>query len=123
VSELTNPVPREWLELGLAGLGAAAKATIEDWVAKQFPTFPTEYAGIIAGFLIYRYGDRLHEYLKSFGAGVLIGSIGQLDIVKGLIPKAGSSSSSQREGKEQQALTVGDLARVESERTVVRGVL
>jgi len=113
-----------WTDLAAAGLGAGAKAMIEDWVAKQFPAFPTQYAGIVAGLLLYIYGDRVHYILKNFGAGVLIGSIGQLDIVKGIF-KAGTTTSgggSSPEGT-QQAQTVGDLARAEAQRTVLRGVL
>jgi len=117
-----NPIPEEWLSLGLAGVGAASKATIEDWIAKQFPTFPAAYSGMIAGFLLYKYGDRLHSYVSKFGAGVLIGSIGQLDIIKGLIPAPGGTQGSSAESS-NPAPTVGDLARMEAQRSVRRGVI
>ena len=105
----------EWVDLAVMGLGAGAKATIEDWVTTQFPQVPVEYAGIIAGFLLYKFGDRVHRMLRIAGAGVLIGSIGQLDIIKGLFPPAGASPT----GSSPQAQTLGDLARMASQQRVV----
>jgi len=109
----------EWVDLAVMGVGAGAKATIEDWVTTQFPQVPVEYAGIIAGFLLYKFGDRVHRMLRIAGAGVLIGSIGQLDIVKGLLPApatATSTGGSSSTGGSPQ--TLGDLARLESQRTL-----
>jgi len=107
----------EWVDLAVMGLGAGAKATIEDWVTTQFPQVPVEYAGIIAGFLMYKFGDRVHRMLKVAGAGVLIGSIGQLDLIKGIFPTPATATSSPT-GSSPQAQTLGDLARLESQRTL-----
>jgi len=109
-------VSEEWLDLAVMGVGAGAKATIEDWVATTFPQIPTEYAGIIAGFLLFKFGERIHHLVRVAGAGVLIGSIGQLDIVKGIFEKPAGASPT---GSSPQAQTLGDLARMASQQRVV----
>ena len=109
-------VSEEWVDLAVMGVGAGAKATIEDWVTTTFPQVPVEYAGIIAGFLLYKFGDRVHRMLRIAGAGVLIGSIGQLDIIKGFFPTAGASPTGG--GGSPPAQTLGDLARMEAQRTI-----
>jgi len=108
-------ISEEWVDLAVMGVGAGAKATIEDWVTTTFPQVPVEYAGIIAGFLLFKFGDRIHHLVKVAGAGVLIGSIGQLDIIKGLFPTPAGASPT---GSSPPAQTLGDLARLEAQRTL-----
>jgi len=83
----------EWVDLLIMGIGAGAKGAIAGYVQKFAPEIGVETAGIVSGGLLYYFGDRIHPIVKKFGAGVLIGSIGQF--AETIIPK-GSSSSPKR---------------------------
>ncbi|MEM2534049.1 MAG: hypothetical protein QXK12_08525 [Candidatus Nezhaarchaeales archaeon] len=67
----------EWKDVLVAGIGAALKGTIEGYINRFFPAL-SGWSGLIAGALLYMYGDRVHKMLKVFGAGVLIAAVGQL---------------------------------------------
>lgn len=66
----------ELLEILVLSAGVSLKQFISDWINKYVNL--GELAGLLAGFLIYKFGDRVHYLLKTFGKGILIGAVAQL---------------------------------------------
>lgn len=66
----------ELVDLIIMGLGAGTKGAIAAYINRFVPI--GEWAGLAAGALLYYFGDRVHEKVKVFGKGVLIGAIAQL---------------------------------------------
>jgi len=67
----------ELTDVVVMGVGAALKGTIEGYINRFFPAL-VGWGGLIAGALLYMYGDRIHEMVKKFGLGVLVAAVGQL---------------------------------------------
>ncbi|MEM3988653.1 MAG: hypothetical protein QXZ22_08690 [Sulfolobales archaeon] len=66
----------ELIDLLIMGIGAGLKGTIASYINRFVPI--GEFAGLVAGAGLYYFGDRIHEKVKVFGKGVLIGAIAQL---------------------------------------------
>jgi len=75
----------ELMDLLIMGFGAGAKGTIAGYITKFLPDLTEDVASVVAGFLMYKFGGRVHPLVQKFGAGVLIAGIGQF--TKGLIEK------------------------------------
>ena len=67
----------ELLDLLIMGIGSGSKGAIAGWLTKFAPELGVDTAGLIAGGGLYLFGARLHPLVRKFGAGVLIGAIGQ----------------------------------------------
>ena len=109
------------MDLAIMGIGAGAKGAIAGYVKKFVPEVGIDIAGLIAGGALYYFGGRLHPMVRKFGAGVLIGAIGQFTagLTKGLLPGQGqgeSSSHSSNPGRTEDSLKA--LAQAESSRSV-----
>ncbi len=67
------------IKMLVAGFGAGAKGTVAGWLTSTFPQLKLteDLAGALVGFLIWKFGEKVHPLVKTFGAGVLIGAIGQ----------------------------------------------
>mgnify|MGYP001626306006 CR=1 FL=1 len=67
------------LKLVVAGFGAGTKGTIAGWLKSKFPQLgiSEDLIGAIIGLLLWKFGDKIHPLVKTFGVGVLIGAIGQ----------------------------------------------
>lgn len=74
----------EMMDLLVLGLGAGAKGAIAGYVQKFAPEIGVDVAGLVSGFLLWKFGVKLHPLVAKFGAGVLIGSIGQF--ISNLVP-------------------------------------
>jgi len=92
----------EWLDLAIMGVGAGAKGLVTGLVGNFLPGVSEDIGALIAGGLLYYLGPRVHPLLRKFGAGVLIGAIGQLSSgwISGLVPggQAGAGGSSASSG-------------------------
>ena len=111
----------ELIDLAVMGIGSGAKGAVAGWVKKIAPDIGVDIAGILAGGALYYFGARLHPLVRKFGAGVLIGAIGQMTsgMVGGIIGGGGGGSSSH---SSNPGRTTGDslkaLAQAESSRPV-----
>lgn len=107
----------EWLDLAIMGLGAGMVGTVTGYVRNILPSVSEDIGGLIAGGLMYMYGDRIHPYVQVFGAGVLISSIGA--ITKGIVPAiggGGSNPSNPEKGSTSTSLEA--LAQAEAQKVV-----
>ena len=68
----------ELIDLAVMGIGSGAKGAISGYVKKFLPDVGVDIAGILAGGALYYFGERIHPLVRKFGAGVLIGAIGQM---------------------------------------------
>lgn len=110
----------DWLDLAIMGVGAGAKGTVSGLVEKFLPGVGPEIGGMIAGGLLYMYGDQVHDLLPKFGAGVLIASIGGFTegIFAGIqIPGFGSSNPGSS-NPTTQVTSLEALAAAESQRSI-----
>ena len=114
----------EWLDLAVMGVGAGAKGLVTGFIEQFIPGVGTEIGGIIAGGLLYYFGDRVHEMLQKFGAGVLISAIG--GYVEGYIGGmggGGGGGSSSPEEQKSSPVTLSDLAEAEAGKVVEAGII
>lgn len=79
----------EWMDLALMGLGAGLKGTVTGLIGRFLPSLSADIGGIVAGGLMYEFGDRVHPFVQKIGAGILIASIGGL--VAGMVPSLGGA--------------------------------
>jgi len=83
------------LILAIIGAGSAASVceVIRSWFPEQTKTLSDETLAAIVSFIIFNWGDRIHERLSAFGFGMLLDSVGALiggyvaDLIKGLAKK------------------------------------
>lgn len=109
----------EWLDIAVMGIGAGAKGAVTGLVQQFLPDIGAEIGGIIAGGLLYMYGDRVHPLLQKFGAGVLISAIG--GFTENLIPQLnlGLKSSSGSSNTENSNVTsLEALAAAEAQKSI-----
>ena len=91
----------ELIDLAVMGVGSGAKGAISGYVKKFLPDVGVDIAGVLAGGALYYFGDRIHPLVRKFGAGVLIGAIGQMTSgwTKGLFPQGGNQGGSSNPPK------------------------
>ena len=84
------------MDLAVMGIGAGAKGAIAGYLQKFVPEVGVDIAGLIAGGALYYFGGRLHPMVRKFGAGVLIGAIGQFTstLIPTLTGQGGGGGSS-----------------------------
>ena len=109
------------MDLAIMGIGSGAKGAIAGYVKKFVPDIGVDMAGLLAGGALYYFGGSIHPLVRKFGAGVLIGSIGQLTsgLTKTLLPGegqgGGGGSSSPNPGRTTEN-TLKALAQAEAGR-------
>ena len=59
-----------------AGSSAALVEVIRSWIPEQTEGMADETVVAIAGFIMFYYGNRIHERLTAFGFGVFIAGVG-----------------------------------------------
>ena len=118
----------EWMDLALMGIGAGAKGLVTGLVEKFLPGVGPEIGGIIAGGLLYYYGDQLGDWAQKIGAGVLIASIGGFTegwfegiTLFGGSPSPGSSSSEGTVSSEVTSLEA--IAQMEAQKAVPTAIM
>ena len=59
-----------------AGSGAALAEVVKSWFPEQTAEMADETIAMIAGFLLFYWGDRIHPRLQAFGLGVFLAAVG-----------------------------------------------
>ena len=108
----------ELIDLAVMGVGSGAKGAIAGYVKKFLPDVGVDIAGILAGGALYYFGDRIHPLVRKFGAGVLIGAIGQMTSgwTEGLIGEGEGGGSSHSSNPATTENSLNALAQAESGR-------
>lgn len=60
---------------GSAGAGSLA-GVVRSWLPEQTAGVADEVLAAVAGFLMWQYGNRLHDRLVPFGFGILVEGVG-----------------------------------------------
>lgn len=84
---ITIPPTEELIKVGLIVVGSGAKGAVAGVVQRFAKDMDVDTAGLVAGALMYLFGDRLHPYVKYAGIGVLAGSLAPK--VEEIIPAGG----------------------------------
>ena len=106
-------IEEELTDLAVMGVGAGLKGAIVGYVKDFLPDVTEQVAALIAGALMWYFGDRLHEYVKAAGAGILISAIG--GIVEEKVPSlGGGGGGSPAPQTGQQAQSLDQLAAMEA---------
>jgi len=59
-----------------AGSAGAVVETIRSWLPSQTQGMSDETLAAVVSFLIFYFGDRIHERLRPFGFGMFLDSVG-----------------------------------------------
>lgn len=103
----------ELTDLAVMGLGSGLKGLVVGYVKDYLPDVTEDVAALIAGGAMWYFGERVHPAVKTLGAGILIGAIGQ--IAKAKMPAiGGGGTETQSSPGPQQAPTLEMLAAMEA---------
>ena len=72
-----DPDPKmDFKGLVVAGAGVGFSDTVVSYVTRYLGTFPPWIVKLVAGYLVRRFGERVHEQVPNFGVGMILAGIG-----------------------------------------------